>query len=731
MAGSSLTTPSRSKTFRSLWRKNPDEANSAKTPPQEDGQHVEGIGTRLLRPGKLARSSSTNSRSTVSTLVSPPRDVKVQKRPSSIFRRTSWLGVGRPSCEQENQGAQASSFPSPGASPGPSELASSYAQTDRSNSFTRLTEPGHNMTSQSPYSGKFPDQDEILGCASSMAQGEKCEAPPEGKASFPQQEQFAILDPFSAPADQSVPASTGLALSPFAAHVESSALDGKPQFEALSTAPPSSDSEAHTSPPLSPLFPPHSPILDGTATSTGIASDASSIRNSTRRSSGLSSLSRPFQEKWRATLCKPDGPFSPGTVPKRENALPATAWSTLETALHKFILISQKHDAGGNAFERSKLLRLILHSFLDMERDRPLVRPDAPSVPSTPLGTKLSISDSTYSTPASPNTSCSMLSPTPNPPSNASVTSPLTSSATARQHTNEAAFDRFKCASARQSLLHSWISELMRAIGGAHSPTDRVAILDSICLLLEARNFSIDALSTPETNQEERERYHDALYMCLEYAIDELNKKGVYQNSLLFAGRILALVFIRIPGSAEKLLCALPINRPVLQRVASEARWAHTRPSGAVWDEYVHCFPEHLRDWCFYDARSYLSRVRAVRPPQEPEEDIDTRYGGQSPSAEDVPFLAERNGRSIAMKGNWLRRFQSDDSELIFSFLRNFHRQLEHLVRTSLPAEVHENYFGAPGFAHIAASIHQKGLSLVHRSLTSVTRQQLTDAVYL
>ncbi len=157
-------------------------------------------------------------------------------------------------------------------------------------------------------------------------------------------------------------------------------------------------------------------------------------------------------------------------------------------------------------------------------------------------------------------------------------------------------------------------------------------------------------------------------------------------------------------GVASKLLRALPVNRFALERISAEVRWRESQPP--VWSRFLKAFPVHLRAHCFQDPYSYFHQ-------------LDSHGGDKSGSGdENDRFLVRQADVEVEMSGNWLRRWQSDDSELFFSFCRNYHRQLSTLLsHTRYSAQ----FFGAPGYAHLATCVHQKCVSLIHREILSVT----------
>ncbi|KAJ9476292.1 hypothetical protein PHBOTO_006403, partial [Pseudozyma hubeiensis] len=263
---------------------------------------------------------------------------------------------------------------------------------------------------------------------------------------------------------------------------------------------------------------------------------------------------------------------------------------------------------------------------------------------------------------------------------------------------------------ARRALFFDWIRSLLLELQHVQTSADRGAILESIACIIESRNFSASILSA---DPEDEARFSSVFGHILSYAIGELNKKGVYQNTLIFSGRLLAVAFFRVNGVASKLLRALPVNRFALERVAREFEWQRKRP--VDFDRFANRFPATLRQLCYKDSRQYLKMLDS--------ESVAGAANGSDPqSAEDDRFLVCQPEVEVEMSGNWLRRWQSDDSELFFSFCRSYHRQLASLFASSKTLDsVSKYFFGGPGYAHLATCVHQKCLALVHRVILSVT----------
>uniref|UniRef100_V5GM60 Uncharacterized protein n=2 Tax=Kalmanozyma brasiliensis (strain GHG001) TaxID=1365824 RepID=V5GM60_KALBG len=259
---------------------------------------------------------------------------------------------------------------------------------------------------------------------------------------------------------------------------------------------------------------------------------------------------------------------------------------------------------------------------------------------------------------------------------------------------------------ARRALFFDWIRSLLLELQHVQTSADRGALLESIACIIESRNFSASILST---DPEDEARFSSVFGHILSYAIGELNKKGVYQNTLIFSGRLLAVAFFRVNGVASKLLRALPVNRFALERVAREFNWHKRKPTDFT--RFANRFPPSLRQLCFKDSREYLKML-----------DSESVNVNDSQGPDDDRYLVCQPEVEVEMSGNWLRRWQSDDSELFFSFCRSYHRQLAGLFASSKSLEsVSKYFFGGPGYAHLATCVHQKCLALVHRVILSVT----------
>lgn len=194
------------------------------------------------------------------------------------------------------------------------------------------------------------------------------------------------------------------------------------------------------------------------------------------------------------------------------------------------------------------------------------------------------------------------------------------------------------------------------------------------------------------------------------YVLGKLSSKGIFHNTLLFSGRMLAFAFFRIEGIAFQLLAALPTRPIVLVRFAHAAK-EYSFDGGKALDI---TYPSHLQALQFDNAREYMDRVNSHVPDYFEVE-------------EDEAFHFDKSG-------NWLRRWQSDDSELFPSFYKAYHRNLAVYLadavemaegeQTTIPAAV---LMRAPGYAHLAAVYATKTHSYIVGAVNAVTTTSTTS----
>ncbi|GAA5890657.1 hypothetical protein JCM6882_000614 [Rhodosporidiobolus microsporus] len=258
----------------------------------------------------------------------------------------------------------------------------------------------------------------------------------------------------------------------------------------------------------------------------------------------------------------------------------------------------------------------------------------------------------------------------------------------------------------QRAILFGWLTTLTMELREMQ-PAHRGACLEAVAGIAESHFFSIASLQEDPAGQL---FYHSAVVQLLDFAVDKLNDKAVYANTLVFSGRIFALAFFRIEGVALKLLRALPpVKRQGLKRVLDEAEVQEHKLPPANLD----AFPSHLHDLCLRDFRAYASLLLPIK----------------KPSSEDDHYLVRDGNVEVEMSGNWLIRWTASDSDLPFAFYRAYHRQL---AAQLVPFEARQNIVGqphlppstiitAPGFLFVAASLLDKADALVHRNLRSVT----------
>ncbi|KAF9923239.1 hypothetical protein FBU30_006687 [Linnemannia zychae] len=201
-------------------------------------------------------------------------------------------------------------------------------------------------------------------------------------------------------------------------------------------------------------------------------------------------------------------------------------------------------------------------------------------------------------------------------------------------------------------------------------------------------------------------QYRRMLTQSLQYAIERLNQKGVYSNVITFCAKILALCFFKLPGVAFGLLHALPASRSYISRMAKAMDLVG---ENCGMPQIMTFFPEHLSSICFTGTGSWWKEFENQKR--------RTAAGAFVPPME--------------MFGNWVRRWQSDDSELFFAFYRHYHHCLSQYLEAPLQriqaggwatsAITPKVYAGAPGYLYLSAFFLTKIEGLVHREIHPVT----------
>ncbi|KAI8096494.1 uncharacterized protein BX664DRAFT_60295 [Halteromyces radiatus] len=196
------------------------------------------------------------------------------------------------------------------------------------------------------------------------------------------------------------------------------------------------------------------------------------------------------------------------------------------------------------------------------------------------------------------------------------------------------------------------------------------------------------------------EEYKYLLMTTLRYAIDKLNYRAIYSNMISFCAKILALGFIKIPGLAITLLQTLPIRNTIMKRIIAELGDLNKHKDFR--QNISSVFPRHLHSIMTWRPTQYNIHIQKPKQQQQ-----------KSP---------------IASTGNWTRRWQSDDSELFFSFYRHYHVTLKTYVTAVYPTiykydlqERNTMLAVSPGYTYLAAYFAGKIDSLLHRRLHSVT----------
>ncbi|ORY96076.1 hypothetical protein BCR41DRAFT_232512 [Lobosporangium transversale] len=202
------------------------------------------------------------------------------------------------------------------------------------------------------------------------------------------------------------------------------------------------------------------------------------------------------------------------------------------------------------------------------------------------------------------------------------------------------------------------------------------------------------------------QQYRRMLTQSLQYAIERLNQKGVYSNVITFCAKILAICFFKLPGVAFGLLHALPASRSYISRMAKAMDLVG---ENCGMPQITTFFPEHLLPVCFMGTGSWWREFEKQKRRMN--------------SGEGAP--------PMEMFGNWVRRWQSDDSELFFAFYRHYHHCLSQYLEMPLrriqaggwasSAITPKVYAGTPGYLYLSAFFLTKIEGLVHREIHPVT----------
>ncbi|OXG25689.1 hypothetical protein C361_01649 [Cryptococcus neoformans Tu259-1] len=244
-----------------------------------------------------------------------------------------------------------------------------------------------------------------------------------------------------------------------------------------------------------------------------------------------------------------------------------------------------------------------------------------------------------------------------------------------------------------------WINVLISELKYDRPVDERGAVLESLAALFESIALSEDAL---QLSEDHRDKFTQMMIRCMSFVMEKLGGRGVFQNILVFSGRFLAFAFFRVPHVAHQLLTVLQLPKGALMRFTGNITLAVDCPS-SVQPQY----PKHLIPLCFDNVVRYTSRLNSFTAEFETE-------------AEREAFLFT--------PGYWLRRWQSDDSELFPSFYRAYHRQLARYLgpvikyyeaqNKPVPAAI---LMRAPGYAHLATAFAKKLYSYIMGTVNAVT----------
>ncbi|KAJ9125259.1 hypothetical protein QFC22_000214 [Naganishia vaughanmartiniae] len=217
-----------------------------------------------------------------------------------------------------------------------------------------------------------------------------------------------------------------------------------------------------------------------------------------------------------------------------------------------------------------------------------------------------------------------------------------------------------------------WLELLLMELKVDQPANERGACLEALSSIMESPVLSARAL---EDRPQEQAVFRSLMVRIMTYVLEKLSGKGVFHNTLMFAGRMLALE----SSSAQN----------------SSATYSEIR------------YPSHLQDLQFKNTRSYMTTLNHTTPVYEAPEEAQAFH---------------------FQPGNWLRRWQSDDSELFPAFYKAYHRQLARYLAPALKPSDAENaplpisvLMQAPGYVHLAAIFATKCQSYINGAVNAVT----------
>ncbi|WVQ97110.1 hypothetical protein IAU59_004220 [Kwoniella sp. CBS 9459] len=243
-----------------------------------------------------------------------------------------------------------------------------------------------------------------------------------------------------------------------------------------------------------------------------------------------------------------------------------------------------------------------------------------------------------------------------------------------------------------------WADAILFELRVEQPANERGACLEGLAAIVESPCLSEVAL---EPSLQHQARFTSMMIKCMNFVMSKLGAKGVFHNTLLFSGRFLAFAFFRVPHVGEQLVTVLQLPKGALMRFTRGILMG--APQCPVKPDY----PKHLAPLCFDNSKSYTARLASISAEFPSEEERDA-------------FLFQ--------PGNWLRRWQSDDSELFPAFYRAYHAQLANYLgpvvqyyetlNRAVPASV---LMRAPGYAHLATIFAKKCHSYILGSVNAVT----------
>lgn len=194
--------------------------------------------------------------------------------------------------------------------------------------------------------------------------------------------------------------------------------------------------------------------------------------------------------------------------------------------------------------------------------------------------------------------------------------------------------------------------------------------------------------------------YRNLLSTTLNYAINKLNQKAIYSNMISFCATVLAVSYFKIPGLATLLLQKLTLQPKVMRKLYKEMFSSDHHEAYKIKLQCV--FPRFLHPLMTFDISCYQNRMASCK--------------------------FQDSASPINLSGNWVRRWQSDDSELFFTFYKKYHHVLSRYTSIVYPEtsnyQLHQRnaiVINLPGYMYFATFFACKIDALIHRELNSVT----------